>query len=115
MEYLASQKCIHRDLAASNVLVTENNVMKIADFGLAQDVHNLDYYKKTNNGRLPVKWMEPKALFDRAYQSDVWSFGGASLGDLHTGRLTISWYPRGRAVQAAEGGSPYGQAGQLHP
>ncbi|MBN3326699.1 FGFR2 factor, partial [Atractosteus spatula] len=92
MEYLASQKasgiliallsplcfqCIHRDLAARNVLVTENNVMKIADFGLARDVHNIDYYKKTTNGRLPVKWMAPEALFDRVYthQSDVWSFG----------------------------------------
>ncbi|XP_026133691.1 fibroblast growth factor receptor 2-like isoform X2 [Carassius auratus] len=77
MEYLASQKCIHRDLAARNVLVTESNFMKIADFGLARDVHNIDYYKKTTNGRLPVKWMAPEALFDRVYthQSDVWSFG----------------------------------------
>ncbi|XP_074922738.1 fibroblast growth factor receptor 3 isoform X4 [Chelonoidis abingdonii] len=77
MEYLASRKCIHRDLAARNVLVTEDNVMKIADFGLARDVHNIDYYKKTTNGRLPVKWMAPEALFDRVYthQSDVWSFG----------------------------------------
>ncbi|XP_032082757.1 fibroblast growth factor receptor 3-like isoform X5 [Thamnophis elegans] len=77
MEYLASQKCIHRDLAARNVLVTEDHVMKIADFGLARDVHNIDYYKKTTNGRLPVKWMAPEALFDRVYthQSDVWSFG----------------------------------------
>lgn len=23
--------------------------MKIADFGLARDVHNIDYYKKTTN------------------------------------------------------------------
>uniref|UniRef100_A0A6Q2YUQ4 receptor protein-tyrosine kinase n=1 Tax=Esox lucius TaxID=8010 RepID=A0A6Q2YUQ4_ESOLU len=77
MAYLASQKCIHRDLAARNVLVTEDNVMKIADFGLARDIHHIDYYKKTTNGRLPVKWMAPEALFDRVYthQSDVWSFG----------------------------------------
>uniref|UniRef100_A0A671T9F5 Fibroblast growth factor receptor n=1 Tax=Sinocyclocheilus anshuiensis TaxID=1608454 RepID=A0A671T9F5_9TELE len=77
MEYLASKKCIHRDLAARNVLVTEDNVMKIADFGLARDIHHIDYYKKTTNGRLPVKWMAPEALFDRIYthQCDVWSFG----------------------------------------
>ncbi|KAJ7305198.1 hypothetical protein JRQ81_011106 [Phrynocephalus forsythii] len=73
MEYLASKKCIHRDLAARNVLVTDDNVMKIADFGLARDIHHIDYYKKTTNGRLPVKWMAPEALFDRIYthQSDV--------------------------------------------
>ncbi|XP_069051408.1 fibroblast growth factor receptor 4 [Lepisosteus oculatus] len=77
MDYLASQHCIHRDLAARNVLVTEDKVMKIADFGLARGVHQIDYYKKTTNGRLPVKWMAPEALFDRVYthQSDVWSFG----------------------------------------
>ncbi|XP_034068458.1 fibroblast growth factor receptor 1-A isoform X3 [Gymnodraco acuticeps] len=77
MEYLSSKKCIHRDLAARNVLVTEDSVMKIADFGLARDIHHIDYYKKTTNGRLPVKWMAPEALFDRIYtnQSDVWSFG----------------------------------------
>ncbi|XP_035534333.1 tyrosine-protein kinase FRK-like [Morone saxatilis] len=77
MAYLELQNYIHRDLAARNVLVTESNIMKIADFGLARDVHNIDYYKKTTNGRLPVKWMAPEALFDRVYthQSDVWSFG----------------------------------------
>lgn len=77
MDYLASKKCIHRDLAARNVLVTEDHIMKIADFGLARDIHNIDYYKKTTDGRLPVKWMAPEALFDRVYtpQSDVWSYG----------------------------------------
>jgi fibroblast growth factor receptor 3 len=51
--------------------------MKITDFGLAQDVHNLDYYKKTTSGLLPVKWMESEALFYRVFthQSDVWFFG----------------------------------------
>lgn len=49
LRFLLSLQCIHRDLAARNVLVTEDNVMKIADFGLARDVHNLDYYKKTTN------------------------------------------------------------------
>lgn len=77
MEYLSSKKCIHRDLAARNILVGEDNTMKIADFGLARDVHQVDYYRKTTDGRLPVKWMALEALFDRVYttQSDVWAFG----------------------------------------
>ncbi|XP_035228151.1 fibroblast growth factor receptor 3-like [Stegodyphus dumicola] len=77
MEYLASKRYIHRDLAARNVLLTEGYVAKIADFGLARDIQNTDYYKKTTSGRLPVKWMAPESLSERIYscKSDVWSFG----------------------------------------
>uniref|UniRef100_A0A671TDK3 Fibroblast growth factor receptor n=1 Tax=Sinocyclocheilus anshuiensis TaxID=1608454 RepID=A0A671TDK3_9TELE len=99
MEYLASKKCIHRDLAARNVLVTEDNVMKIADFGLARDIHHIDYYKKTTNGRLPVKWMAPEALFDRIYthQCDVYVsvvfWGGPPHGPpLHVYPRTVRLY-----------------------
>eukprot|EP00096_Caligus_rogercresseyi_P002320 TRINITY_DN14417_c0_g1_i1.p1 TRINITY_DN14417_c0_g1~~TRINITY_DN14417_c0_g1_i1.p1 ORF type:complete len:838 (-),score=171.44 TRINITY_DN14417_c0_g1_i1:274-2787(-) len=77
MEYLGSMKCIHRDLAARNVLVAKDYTIKIADFGLARDVHADEYYKKKGGGILPVKWMAPEALFQRRYttRSDVWSFG----------------------------------------
>ena len=41
----------HRDLAARNVLVAEGFVLKIADFGLARDIHSNDYYRKMGDGR----------------------------------------------------------------
>ncbi|XP_060573437.1 fibroblast growth factor receptor 2-like isoform X2 [Ruditapes philippinarum] len=77
MEYLASRLCIHRDLAARNILVAEDFVLKIADFGLTRNLSEVDYYKKSGDGRLPVKWMAPEALFDRRYttKSDVWAYG----------------------------------------
>uniref|UniRef100_A0A8D8SX82 Fibroblast growth factor receptor 4 n=2 Tax=Cacopsylla melanoneura TaxID=428564 RepID=A0A8D8SX82_9HEMI len=64
-------------MAARNVLVGDNRVMKIADFGLARDVTVRDYYRKTTDGIVPIKWMAPEALFDNlyTYQSDVWSYG----------------------------------------
>ena len=45
-------QCIHRDLAARNILVAKDQVMKIADFGLARNVHEDDYYRKTTDVRL---------------------------------------------------------------
>lgn len=59
------------------MLVSDDYILKIADFGLARDIHCNDYYRKTTEGRLPVKWMAPEALFQRVYttQSDVWSYG----------------------------------------
>ncbi|CAB4006801.1 vascular endothelial growth factor receptor 2-like [Paramuricea clavata] len=77
MEFLASRLCIHRDLATRNILVTENHVIKIADFGLARDVGQDSQYIKTSNGLLPVKWMAVEAIIQRLFteKSDVWSFG----------------------------------------
>ncbi|XP_028403689.1 fibroblast growth factor receptor 2-like [Dendronephthya gigantea] len=77
MEFLASRMCIHRDLATRNILVTDNYVIKIADFGLARDVGEDSQYVKTSTGLLPVKWMAIEAIIQRLFteKSDVWSFG----------------------------------------
>ena len=45
MEYLASQHFVHRDLACRNILVGENMVVKISDFGMSRDIYTCDYYK----------------------------------------------------------------------
>jgi hypothetical protein len=60
-------------LTEIQVLVSDEFVMKIADFGLARDIHSQDYYRKTTDGRLPVKWMAPESLFDMVFdtKSDV--------------------------------------------
>jgi fyn-related kinase len=76
MAYLESQNFIHRDLAARNVLVGENRVCKVADFGLARLITD-DEYTPSNDTKFPIKWTAPEgALYGRfSIKSDVWSFG----------------------------------------
>ena len=39
---------IHRNLAARNILLTEDFVCKVSDFGLARDVMNTRIYQRKN-------------------------------------------------------------------
>uniref|UniRef100_A0A4W3HX17 Hepatocyte growth factor receptor n=1 Tax=Callorhinchus milii TaxID=7868 RepID=A0A4W3HX17_CALMI len=79
MEYLASKKFVHRDLAARNCMLDENYTVKVADFGLARDVYEKEYYSINNKSgaKLPVKWMALESLQTQKFttKSDVWSFG----------------------------------------
>ncbi|XP_021336731.1 macrophage colony-stimulating factor 1 receptor isoform X1 [Danio rerio] len=77
LDFLAAKNCIHRDVAARNVLLTNSRVAKICDFGLARDIMNDSNYVVKGNARLPVKWMAPESIFECVYtvQSDVWSYG----------------------------------------
>lgn len=43
MAYLEQHKLIHRDLAARNVLIGENGICKVADFGLAKIIEDDEY------------------------------------------------------------------------
>lgn len=62
-----------RDLAARNILVTENKILKISDFGMSR---NGTYVYKTNRV-MPLRWMAIEALEDQRVdnKSDVWSYG----------------------------------------
>nr|XP_050846243.1 vascular endothelial growth factor receptor 1 isoform X2 [Vespula vulgaris] len=77
MEYLSQRRVLHGDLAARNILLAENNVVKICDFGLAKTMYKDGNYKKKGDGPLPIKWMAIESIRDRVFstQSDIWSFG----------------------------------------
>ncbi|XP_022082668.1 tyrosine kinase receptor Cad96Ca-like isoform X2 [Acanthaster planci] len=77
MECLSSIGFIHRDLAARNILLDEDLVCKLSDFGLARDVSGIEQYEMTSMGMIPVRWMAIESLVDNVYttKSDVWSFG----------------------------------------
>ncbi|GCC35973.1 hypothetical protein chiPu_0014463 [Chiloscyllium punctatum] len=79
MEYLALMKFVHRDLAARNCMLDETYVVKVADFGMARDVLDKEYYSIQDHrkAKLPVKWMALESLQTQKFttKSDVWSFG----------------------------------------
>ncbi|XP_073825353.1 PDGF- and VEGF-receptor related isoform X14 [Musca autumnalis] len=77
MEYLSSKKVLHGDLAARNILLCEDNIVKICDFGLARSMYKSDNYKKQGDAPLPIKWLALESLSDHIFSTytDVWSFG----------------------------------------
>ena len=82
MEFLADQSIYHGDLACRNILLTDDLVAKVADFGLSKRLYkklSTNLNDKTNSGNvaLPYKWLALEAfqLHEVSSKSDVWSFG----------------------------------------
>ncbi|XP_021961983.1 mast/stem cell growth factor receptor kita isoform X2 [Folsomia candida] len=72
MEFIASERVIHGDLAARNVLLSFDRRAKITNFGLTTTT-----FAHQNNDNLPLKWMSPEAITDLRFStySDVYSYG----------------------------------------
>ncbi|XP_077429828.1 macrophage-stimulating protein receptor isoform X1 [Vanacampus margaritifer] len=79
MQYLARKKFLHRDLAARNCMLDETFTVKVADFGMARDIYDKEYYsiQDHKSAKLPVKWMAIESLQTQKFttKSDVWSYG----------------------------------------
>lgn len=98
MNYLHQNNIIHRDLKAANLLMDENEVVKVADFGVAR--------VKAQSGVMTAetgtyRWMAPEVIEHKPYdhKADVFSFG-VVLWELLTGKLPYEYLT---PLQAAVG------------
>ena len=57
LAYVASKRIVHRDVAARNVLLFSNDLVKLCDFGLSKFLENdLNYYCTDEESPWPLKW-----------------------------------------------------------
>lgn len=77
MHHVAACRVVHADLAARNVLLDEDGVPKVADFGLAKQLPPDASHVDLPRGKVPAKWTAPETLAHGRFSeaSDVWSFG----------------------------------------
>ncbi|CAJ0571862.1 unnamed protein product, partial [Mesorhabditis spiculigera] len=80
IRYLHQCNIIHRDLKAGNILLTNDGIVKLADFGVSAKLKDKNEKRDTFIGT--PYWMAPEVMTcetfkDQPYdcRSDIWSFG----------------------------------------
>ncbi|CBJ28178.1 protein serine/threonine kinase [Ectocarpus siliculosus] len=73
LDYLHSNRKLHRDVKAGNILLTLDGRAKLADFGVSKEVNTMANKAQTVIGT--PYWMAPEVIQEVPYngQADIWS------------------------------------------
>jgi mitogen-activated protein kinase kinase kinase len=98
LKYLHDQRIIHKDIKAANILINDSNIVKLADFGSAQQLERtLTISLRPGNKNLSIygsiPWMAPEVIRQTKYgrKADIWSFGCTIL-EIAQGKAPWSEY-----------------------
>lgn len=92
--YLHAHKIMHRDIKGANILVSNNGIIKLADFGASKKITEMltQYDCKSLKGT--PYWMAPEVIMQAGHgrSADIWSVG-ATVVEMLTGKPPYSEFP----------------------
>lgn len=98
LEYLHYFKYLHRDIKGANVLINNDGVCKLADFGSAKRLIRIEDRSQMFSLKGTTNWMAPEVMRQDAYGrfADIWSFG-CLMVEMATGKPP--WYYKTNQIQ----------------
>lgn len=76
--FLHKKRILHRDIKGSNMLITANGIVKLADFGLARKLDLIEPNERLTNRVITMWYRPPELLLGSEYyggEVDIWGLG----------------------------------------